>query len=217
MSVADYDTVFRYEQALEPELLKRFATRYAALQNAILDCTNSGVSPESDPAVMLLAHHLGSLASQDELSLSRHRQACLSRVAELRRKSRLVVLAETGVNGNAAAKDAFHRDGRIAMRALADTLSLADEDYDLRSNRGGPAVSGEITLHAQEFYVQISLPNYAPGGSLLYRRCAGRADYCGAQNHYAPFKLLLSPARLAARLRADLALPKYGSKNLLAA
>jgi hypothetical protein len=43
------------------------------------------------------------------------------------------------------------------MKALAKELQLEAGDYDVRSQRGGPAVSGEIILHTDSCYVMLSL------------------------------------------------------------
>ena len=78
-------------------------------------------------------------------------------------------------------KDDFHKLARKQFKALAAELGLQKGEYDLRTNKAGPAVLGETTLHTNDVYVQI-------GGSasiyLMYRRCDGRKDYCGKQNHY---------------------------------
>ena len=78
-------------------------------------------------------------------------------------------------------KDAFHALARKQFKALAAELGLQKGEYDLRTNKAGPAVLGETTLHTDKIYVQV-------GGSascyLMYRTCNGRKDYCGEQNHY---------------------------------
>jgi hypothetical protein len=44
------------------------------------------------------------------------------------------------------AKRAFHKHARRRLKQLADALGLAPQNYDLRSNAGGIAVSGEVTI-----------------------------------------------------------------------
>ncbi|MBL7598997.1 hypothetical protein INQ10_23470, partial [Escherichia coli] len=90
---------------------------------------------------------------------------------------------------------------------LADALGLCDGTYDIRSNKGGPAVSGEITLHGEEAWVQLSLGCSGPGREVLYRRVRGRDDHCGDRNHWASVNDLMAPDRFAARLQRDLRLP----------
>ena len=57
---------------------------------------------------------------------------------------------------DAAAKRLFHSRARSQLRRVATALGLQPGDYDLRSNQGGIAVSGEITLHSDHIYVQAS-------------------------------------------------------------
>ena len=44
-------------------------------------------------------------------------------------------------------KQRFHTAARARLRRLATTLGFPSGSFDLRSNPGGIAVSGEITLH----------------------------------------------------------------------
>jgi hypothetical protein len=41
------------------------------------------------------------------------------------------------------------------LKIVAKENNCPPETYDLRSNKGGIAVSGEITLHHEKFYIQI--------------------------------------------------------------
>lgn len=83
------------------------------------------------------------------------------------------------------AKRLLHSAGRSFLRRLASDLGLQAGTFDIRSNRAGAAVSGEVTLHADSLYVQISEHCYGGrvGLSLLYRTCEGRQDYTGGPNH----------------------------------
>ena len=99
------------------------------------------------------------------------------------------------------AKRRFHNHAHRQLRALAAALDLAGGDYDLRSNEAGPAVSGEITLHADRLYVQVSQSAMKAKFGILFRSCRGRRDYCGGVNNFAPLDLLQSPAELAQRIK----------------
>lgn len=85
----------------------------------------------------------------------------------------------------AARKHAFHKDGRRFLKRLAAAVGLAKGSFDVRVNRGGVAVSGEVTLHSDTLYVQLYESAVRPGVGMLYRRCRGRRDYCGEENHFA--------------------------------
>ena len=80
-------------------------------------------------------------------------------------------------------------------------LGLGDGHYDLRSNGGGIAVSGEVTLHADRLYVQVSQPALGADSGILFRRCEGRRDYVGGVNNFASLDLLHRPVELASRIK----------------
>lgn len=77
-------------------------------------------------------------------------------------------------------KQRFHIDGKKFLKELAKEIGVADQ-CDIRSNMGGMAVSGEVTLHADSLYVQL-FESCRPGVHVLYRSCKGRKDYSGGTN-----------------------------------
>ena len=87
-------------------------------------------------------------------------------------------------NEGDAAKTAFHKEGKAFLRALASEIGLVPGTFDVRSNLGGVAVSGEVTLHADTLYVQLSESCVSPGISVMYRTCKGRKDYTGGSNNF---------------------------------
>jgi hypothetical protein len=200
-----YDVAFRHQQALDPSALSTIATALHAIQAAITDCRNSGKDLEHDPAIVLLARHLGTVCTSrpEDTAL---RRACMDQIAEIRRHPTLVTLAYRGVSYDEPAKRAFHTEGRAAMRRLADALQLEDSKFDIRSNSAGPACSGEITLHGEEAWVQLSLGCFGPDREVMYRRVRGRSDHIGDRNRFASVRALLAPDRLADRLRRELSL-----------
>jgi hypothetical protein len=102
---------------------------------------------------------------------------------------------------DAEAKRRFHQHARAQLLALAETLGFAPDEYDLRRNEGGIAVSGEATLHAARLYVQVSQPATRADTGILFRSCEGRRDYTGGRNNFASLDLLHRPAELAALIR----------------
>ena len=89
------------------------------------------------------------------------------------------------VSYNALRKQVFHKTGKRLLRRIADELGLAKGQYDVRSNLGGIAVSGEITLHTETLYLQLSQGILMRGSvQVLYRSCRGRRDYVGHANHF---------------------------------
>jgi hypothetical protein len=111
---------------------------------------------------------------------------------------------------NAANKRKFHSMGRARLRKLAAALGLESGTYAIRSCQGGIAVSGEVILHGEHIYVQISQPfrnwsaRFGSDTGILYRRCNGRKDYTGATNHFASLAALDSIEALAAVIERDL-------------
>jgi hypothetical protein len=104
-------------------------------------------------------------------------------------------------------KPIFHGQARSRLRLLAAALGFRDSDYDVRSNEGGVAVSGEAILHAARLYVQASQSSMGCDAGILFRSCAGRQDHVGGRNHFAPLDLLNHPAALAALIRRNVLLP----------
>ena len=102
-------------------------------------------------------------------------------------------------------KQRFHTAARARLRRLATTLGFPSGSFDLRSNPGGIAVSGEITLHHEDVYIQVCQPATGTDSGILIRSCQGRRDYTGGRNHFAPLRLLDDTLALAAQVRAVMA------------
>ena len=93
----------------------------------------------------------------------------------------IALICNTGISSTRDyhSKEQFHRHARKFLRLLAEDIGLSSVDYDLRSNKGGPAVSGEVTLHSDRLYIQIS---HFGVTDILLRSCNGRHDYTGGKN-----------------------------------
>ena len=102
---------------------------------------------------------------------------------------------------DAPAKRAFHSHACRQLKRVAAALGLSPGAYDLRSNQGGIAVSGEVTLHADRLYVQACQPATGHDTGVLFRTCQGRKGYHGGPNNFASLDLLNRPQDLAARIR----------------
>lgn len=112
----------------------------------------------------------------------------------------------TPAHYNADAKRNFHRAAKTLLQRLAKRLdqtwsSSAQAGYGernpIRSNKGGIAVSGEITLHYDRLYIQVSQSVMGNNSGILYRSCNGRKDYCGGMNNFAPLDALLDTEKFA--------------------
>lgn len=201
-----YDVAFRHNQALDPSGCITIAATLHILEAAISDCRNAGKDIETDPAVILIARHFSSVCT-DRPSEAELRKACMAQIVDIRARPTLHILCERGVAYDAPAKRAFHAEGRRALLRLGDALGLAPGSYAVRSNQAGPGASGDITLHADQIWVQLSVSLTGPDHEICFRRVRGRDDHIGERNHWASVRDLLDPTRLADRIRRDLKLP----------
>ena len=71
--------------------------------------------------------------------------------------------------------DPLGRLGRLEPLAFG----LTRDGYDLRTTKAGVAVSGEITLHGDRLYVQVSQPATGHDSRILFRTCEGREARTG--------------------------------------
>lgn len=101
-------------------------------------------------------------------------------------------------------KQAFHRTAKARLKALAEALGLPEGSYDLRSNKGGIAVSGEAILHHENVYIVAQQSAFGGEGGaatgLLVRTCEGRKDYTGGRNHMMHLRELDDPEALALKV-----------------
>ena len=108
---------------------------------------------------------------------------------------RFIQVAQTPVAYDEAAKKEFLRLGRQMAVSLAHQLGLCEDDYEVRVNKAGIAVSGEVTLHTDSRYVQFGQSCVSNGGFLV-RTCKSRKDYTGGQNHYVKWESLRDMGRV---------------------
>jgi hypothetical protein len=99
---------------------------------------------------------------------------------------KFVRLAQSDLSYNETGKSEFHKMGKKVLLEVADRLRLSRGEFQVRSNLGGIAVSGEVTLHADWVYIQLS-----QGDMFMFRSCVGQADYCGGLNRWMRWDALL--------------------------
>lgn len=98
-----------------------------------------------------------------------------------------------------AQKSRFHATGRSRLRRLAAALDLRPGTYAIRSNMGGVAVSGEVTLRTPTLYVQLCQPSPGLDTGLMARSCSsGRDPSLGDRTQFLPLAALDDIAALAA-------------------
>ncbi|MET0374656.1 MAG: hypothetical protein ABW128_10415 [Rhizorhabdus sp.] len=196
-----YDVAFRHGQALDPSALSSIGTSIHALTRAIDDCRRAGTSIETDPGVVLLARHLGHVATADRPTDMELRRSCLDAIAAIRRQPALPALAVRGVANDPVAKATFHAEAKRALRRLAEALGLEESSFQIHSNQGSPASSGDITLEADELSIEVALWPMCEGREVAFRRHR-------RPNQWASVHELVAPARFAARIRRELGLSR---------
>ncbi len=81
-------------------------------------------------------------------------------------------------------KKKFHHRAARQLRLLAMELGLKNGEYDIDSNKAGIAVCGEVTLHTDSLYIQVS-NGLGRGQEIMFRKCESRQDYSGDRNRWA--------------------------------
>ncbi len=99
---------------------------------------------------------------------------------------------------NDETKDLFHSRARKVCQVIADAMALPKDSYEIRSNKGGIAISGEMTLHSETLYLQIQQGSH---NDIMFRSCNGRKDYCGGSNNWASFDDLRNMERFCKALQ----------------
>ena len=107
-------------------------------------------------------------------------------------------IAKKDVSYNGTLKAKFHREGKKVLGEIAKKLGLAPGTFDIRSNMGGIAVSGEVTLHGENIYIQF-IQGFS--NRFMFRSCKGRKDYCGGPNNFVEYESLSNLDAVCERFR----------------
>ena len=110
-------------------------------------------------------------------------------------------------------KRRFHTTARSRLKKLAAELALPPGSFEIRSNRAGIAVSGEITLHHERARIQVGQFGMSSGHGILIRTCKGRKDYTGGPNHFVALTMLDDIPALAAAVRAITAIERDAERR----
>jgi len=86
-------------------------------------------------------------------------------------------------------KKQFHDNAKKVLREIGKRLGLDKSDFDVRSNKAGPASTGEIHFHSDKLYITIG---GLDSDRVMYRSCNGRKDYSGGSNQWTTLSALLS-------------------------
>jgi len=99
-----------------------------------------------------------------------------------------------------ALKEEWLKTGRRILKQLAKELNLPKDSYEVRINRAGVAVSGDIVLHGEWVYVVLSQSSASRTLGFCWRFCKGRKDYTGDRNQWASWQELLNLHRFANKI-----------------
>ncbi|WP_052730546.1 hypothetical protein [Sphingomonas sp. SRS2] len=196
-----YDVVYRFNEALDRRALITVETTLRALSGAVKDCEASGRSIESDPAILLLAHHLGDVAGSQAPDRVILEQACRRAWARTVEHPALLALRGQKLGHRLQAKTSFHFQARRALLALADALGLDPDMTRIGSRMGGAGDCGDSFLDHPDLFVTVAPWSLAADREIGFYRRRDRAD-AGFPMHHAPLPALLTPSALAAEIRA---------------
>lgn len=85
--------------------------------------------------------------------------------------------------------DAHKRAARVLQSFATDYLHLGKDNFTVRNNLAGVAVSGEVTLHtnpigALPYGIYVQIAQHTFGGTILFRTCKNMSDYRGFANNW---------------------------------
>ncbi len=189
-----HDPAARHHQALQAGELTRIGETVHAIGLALADCRHTGIDPEADPAVILLARRLGQLCEPRHLNGLLQRM-CASAMADARAKL------------DHEAIGCFHLDARKALFRVAQALDLHHDDHTIATD-DKTGMYGTTVLHGDEVYVTVGYGFLGAGIEVSYRRVRGRHDTCGGQRYASTMSDVMAPLAFAAQVRRELGLAR---------
>jgi hypothetical protein len=126
---------------------------------------------------------------------------------------RLIHLAtKTDINGYsdeaAKEKEEFLSLCRSYAKMIVKELGLTPEQYEIRTNRAGVAVSGDVHLHTDSLYVAFEQTCLGNDWGYMYRSCKGKKDYTGGYNRWMKWENLINVQGVVTVFK-DVAAPKF--------
>lgn len=207
-----YDLAFRFERALQPDALRIVATCTTALNEAIADARNAGHNPDNDPAVLLLARHLGRVATGGDPEQlhpedTQLRLECFKRIAQLRSVDVLIPIVRRGIGFDPHMIQIYKAAARDRLRALAHALGLGYADYQLTSTHAARTIPPAFELRGDRFRLYLEPDRLMPGREVAYMRAETRTGSWTGSPTRADIGVLGNIERFARTLRRELHLP----------
>lgn len=106
-------------------------------------------------------------------------------------------------------KDVFARLGKQIAKEIATLLNLPKDTYEIRYNKAGPAVLGDVILHSDNVYIELS-PSVT-GPWFYFRECKGKKDYHGGRNINCESVELLDLPKFVSKIRKHI--PHFSPEN----
>lgn len=198
----NYDTSYRFAQALAPDGLETLSAALHAVNAAVRDCERAGKPLARDPAIVLLIHNLARVADGIGLDHAALRQGCADGLSAVAGNPALIALAGHHLGHDPDAKRTFHVQARRALSRVGDALGLPETACRIRTDMGSDASSGDTSLEHAELFVTVAPWSVVAGREISIQARCDRRDV--GISHRLPLAALLHPTRLAARIGAVL-------------
>ncbi len=195
-----YDTHYRHNEALSPDALGTLPAALHALNAGVVDCRRAGKSIDRDASILLLIRNLASVAERSAPSTNELRLRCAADRNSVISGSALLDIAGNSVVGDATAKRTFHRQARIALASVAETIGLEPHEVRVDTDMGGIADHGTTELRHADLSIRVRPHSFIPDSEITFNRCRG-GEHAGPIQR-APIAELLDVSTFQRRLTA---------------
>lgn len=195
-----YDTLYRHNQALNPDPDAAVGVALHGLLSGIDDCRRAGKPVDQDAAILLLIRALAQSAARAAPDPTALAARCAADRAAILAHPAFLAIAGHSVSGDRIAKRTFHAQARQALAQVAEALGLAPDDFQIVVMAGADHEDGTTELRHAEFFVRVVPRGFLPNSEVTWFRCA-RGVIAGRPCH-GKAALLLEPGNFARRLAA---------------
>ena len=195
-----YETHYRHNEGLSPEALGTLPAALHALNAGVDDCRRAGKPIGRDASILLLIRNLASVAERGAPSTNELRLRCAEDRNSVISGSALLDIAGNSVAGDAMAKRTFHRQARLALASLAETIGLDAHDVRIDTDMGGIAGDGTTELRHADLSIRVRPHSFLPDSEITFNRCRG-GEHAGPVQR-APIAELLDVSTFQRRLTA---------------
>lgn len=211
-----FDIDYRYRRALQPDGLATYETALRALNEAVDDVRLAGREAATCPAVRLLTRHLARISDGQTVRCEAEdrelREACLTRLAELKHAPAIIGLVRRGLDYRPEELRHYRREGARILRQIAVRIGLDHSQYRLSYRTPQEQLAGDHILEASGIYIRISPERYGEPG-VAWRNPFWKPP--GATLRKAPITVLRDIPAFAARISKELKLPRPAHHQLV--